>query len=101
MNKTELITAIHDELESESLPVKRATIEAVIESLGRVVTMHFASADPHNDTEVVLPGLGKLKTTTRAARTGRNPATGAAIEIPERVAVKFSAGKALDDALNP
>lgn len=48
-----------------------------------------------------LPGLGKLKTSTRAARTGRNPQTGAPVEIPERIAVKFSAGKALDDALNP
>ncbi len=101
MNKSELINAIHDELESESLPVKRATIEAVVESLGRVVTMHFASADPFNDAEVVLPGLGKLKTATRAARTGRNPQTGAPMEIPARIAVRFSAGKALDDALNP
>lgn len=101
MNKSELIAAIHSELESESLPVKRATIEAVIESLGRVVTMHFAGAYPHVDAEVPLPGLGKLKTTTRAARTGRNPATGAPVEIPERVAVKFAAGKALDELLNP
>jgi len=100
MNKTELITAIQDELASESQHLVRATIEAVVESLGRVVTMHFASADAHTDAEVALPVLGKLKSRTRAARTGRNPATGAAIEIPARVAVKFSASKALDVALN-
>ena len=101
MNKSELIAAIHSELESESLPVKRATIEAVIESLGRVVTMHFAGAYPRVDAEVTLPGLGKLKATTRAARTGRNPQTGEPVEIPERMVVKFSAGKALEDWINP
>ena len=46
-------------------------------------------------------GLGKLKFTTRAARTGRNPATGESIEIPAKNAVKFSVAKALSDALNP
>ena len=49
----------------------------------------------------MLPGLGKLKATTRAARTGRNPQTGAPVEIPERMAVKFVAGKALEDWINP
>ena len=53
------------------------------------------------DAEAVLRGLGKLKATTRAARTGRNPQTGEPVEIPERMAVKFSAGKALEDWINP
>lgn len=96
MNKAELIAAI-----AADINLQKVVVESVLEATGRVITSHFAGADPHTDTEVTLPGLGKLKTTTRAARTGRNPATGAAIEIPERVAVKFSASKALDDAINP
>jgi len=96
MNKTELITAI-----AADINLQKAVVESVLESAGRVIAAHLAGADPHTDAEVALPGLGKLKTTTRAARTGRNPQTGAEIQIPERVAVKFAAGKALDEAINP
>lgn len=96
MNKSELIAAI-----AADSTCSRANVDLVLDSLAKVVTDHLAGADPHVDAEVTLPGLGKLKTTTRAARTGRNPATGAPVEIPERVAVKFAAGKALDELLNP
>jgi DNA-binding protein HU-beta len=96
MNKSELIAAI-----AADTRLAKHNVEIVLDSLARVVSGHLASADPHVDAEVTLPGLGKLKATTRAARTGRNPATGAPVEIPERVAVKFAAGKALDDLLNP
>lgn len=101
MNKNELINAIRDELESDDLPVKRATIEAVVEALGRVAAQHLAGADAYCEAEVALPGLGKLKSAMRAARTGRNPQTGAAVEIPERLAVKFAASRALEDLINP
>ena len=70
MNKNELINAIREELEIERLPVKRNTIEAVVEALGRVAAQHLASVDAYCETEVVLPGLGKLKAVMRAARTG-------------------------------
>lgn len=96
MNKSELIAAI-----AADTRLAKHNVDIVLDSLAKVVTDHLAGADPHVDAEVTLPGLGKLKTTTRAARTGRNPATGAPVEIPERVAVKFAAGKALDDLLNP
>lgn len=101
MTKNELIAAIHDCIAGESLPVKRDSIAAVLEAAAHVITTHFACADDGIDAEAVLPGLGKLKTTTRAARTGRNPQTGAEIQIPSRIAVKFVTGKALDEALNP
>lgn len=101
MTKNELIAAIHDRLAGESLPVKRASIEAVLEAAAHVITTHFACADDGIDAEAVLPGLGKLKTSTRAARVGRNPQTGAEIQIPSRIVVKFAAAKALDEALNP
>jgi len=96
MNKSELIAAI-----AADTRLAKHNVEIVLDSLAKVVTDHLAGADPHVDAEVTLPGLGKLKTTTRAARTGRNPATGAPIEIPERVALKFAPAKSLDDRLNP
>lgn len=95
MNKSELIAAI-----AADTRLAKNNVEIVLDSLAKVVTDHLAGADPHVDAEVTLPGLGKLKTTTRAARTGRNPATGASIEIPERVALKFAPVKSLDDRLN-
>lgn len=46
-----------------------------------------------------LPGLGKLKLKNRAARIGRNPATGEQIQIPAKRVVKFQVAKAAKDAI--
>ena len=46
-----------------------------------------------------LPGLGKLKLKDRAARMGRNPATGETISIPAKRVVKFQVSKAAKDAI--
>ena len=46
-----------------------------------------------------LPGLGKLKLKNRAARLGRNPATGEQIQIPAKRVVKFQVAKAVKDAI--
>jgi DNA-binding protein HU-beta len=47
----------------------------------------------------VLPGFGKLVKVQRAARTGRNPATGEAIQIKAKTVVKFRIAKACKDAI--
>ena len=47
-----------------------------------------------------LIGFGTFKVSKRAARTGRNPRTGAELKIAARKAPAFSAGKALKDAVN-
>ncbi len=49
--------------------------------------------------EVTIPELGKFSREERAARKGRNPSTGEEIEIPAKNVPKFSAAKALKDAL--
>ena len=46
-----------------------------------------------------LPGLGKLVLVSRKARVGRNPATGAQINIPAKRVVKFRVAKAAKDAI--
>jgi DNA-binding protein HU-beta len=51
--------------------------------------------------EVALPGFGKFKVASRAARDGRNPATGATIKIAASKKLTFTPAKALKDALNP
>jgi DNA-binding protein HU-beta len=49
----------------------------------------------------VLPGIGRLVRVERKARMGRNPATGEAIKIPAKRAVKFRLAKAAKDAIVP
>ena len=46
-----------------------------------------------------IPGLGKLVKVRRKARTGRNPATGATIQIPAKTVLKFRIAKAAKDAV--
>jgi DNA-binding protein HU-beta len=53
-----------------------------------------------NGQTVVLVGFGTFKVGMRAARSGRNPRTGEEIRISAARVPKFSAGKALKDALN-
>ncbi len=51
------------------------------------------------DGEMVLPGLGKLVKVKRAAREGRNPATGASMHIPAKTVVKFRVAKSAKEAV--
>jgi DNA-binding protein HU-beta len=53
-----------------------------------------------NDEKVTLIGMGTTDKIIRQARTGRNPKTGASIDIPEKVAVRFKPGKELKEAIN-
>lgn len=50
--------------------------------------------------EVRLVGFGTFATAIRKASKGRNPQTGAEIDIPESASVRFKPGKALKDAVN-
>ena len=49
--------------------------------------------------EVTLTGFGTFKVSSRKARTGRNPKTGAIIKIPAKKVTKFKAGKSLKEAV--
>lgn len=91
MNQAETIRAV-----SEVAEVPKAQVKHILETLGEVIKANLTGVDD----EVALPGIGKLKTSLRAGRTGRNPQTGEQIEIPDALTVKFVAAKALKDALN-
>ena len=52
------------------------------------------------DKKVTLVGFGTFSSKKRAARTGRNPQTGASVKIPARNAVSFKVGSKLKDAVN-
>lgn len=92
MKQAELIDAIA--ADPTNTGVSKTAIKWVLESAAAVTQRALKSGD-----EVTLPGLGKFTVTERAARTGRNPQTGAEIEIAARSVPKFSASKALKDAV--
>lgn len=58
-----------------------------------------AYAEAKKSGEFTIPGLGKLVKKHRAARKGRNPATGAEIDIPAKTVVKFRVAKAAKDSI--
>jgi DNA-binding protein HU-beta len=64
-----------------------------------IVLADMAYSEVKRNGEFVLPGFGKLVKMKRAARQGRNPATGATIQIPAKTVVKFRLSKAAKDAV--
>lgn len=73
----------------------QATVTRVLDALS-VETIALIRAGE----EAPLPGLGKFQRVERAARTGRNPATGAPVQIDAKAVAKFMPSKALKDGVN-
>jgi DNA-binding protein HU-beta len=89
MNKSDLIDAMAEAAEISKTSAARA-LDAFTESI--------AVALKGGDSVSII-GFGTFTVKERAARTGRNPQTGAAIEIPASKTPSFKAGKALKDAV--
>ena len=96
MNLNDLIDELHDKANrTHDRSMNKADVRAVLDTLADVATRELGT----EDGEIPLPGLGKLKAAVRAARTGRNPATGAEIEIAAKNTVVFKAAKSLNEAI--
>jgi DNA-binding protein HU-beta len=90
MNKGELVAKI-----AEGTDISKASAGRALDSSISSITEELA-----NGGEVTLVGFGTYKVNDRAARTGRNPQTGAEIQISAAKVPTFKAGKALKDAVN-
>ena len=90
MNKAELVAAIADKTE-----LSKKDAEAALKAFTDVVAEELKKGE-----KIQLVGFGTFEVSERAARTGRNPRTGAEMEIPASKAPKFKAGKALKDMIN-
>lgn len=90
MNKNELVSAV---AEKSSLSKQDATsaVDAVFDALQDAM----AKGD-----DVRLVGFGTFSVSHRAASKGRNPSTGAEVDIPARNVPKFAPGKGLKEAVN-
>lgn len=90
MNKTQLVDAIAKETN-----LKKKDAEAAANAFIAAIEDSLKKGD-----KVQLVGFGTFEVKTRAARQGRNPATGAAMTIPASKHISFAAGKTLKDAIN-
>lgn len=90
MNKQDLINEIAARTDLSKVQATQA-----VDALGDIAQHQLTQPG----AELTLPGIGKLKAVRKEARTGRNPSTGEEIEIPAKTAVKFTAAKALKDAV--
>ncbi len=87
LTKAQIIDAI-----AQRTSVEKKTAEAMLDCLTQL-------AYEHAKDQFTLPGIGKLVVVDRKARTGRNPQTGAEIQVPARKALKFHFAKAAKDAI--
>ena len=89
MNKKELAQSV-----AAKCDITSAAAESAIDAV-------FASiiAEMKSGGDVVVREFGTFKSDKRAARTGRNPSTGATIQIAEKMVPKFTASKPLKDAI--
>ncbi len=90
MNKTDLIDKI-----AAGADISKAKAKDALEAMLDAVTASLKDGDA-----VQLVGFGTFKVSERAARTGRNPQTGAEIQIAASKVPSFTAGRALKDAIN-
>lgn len=89
MNKHDIVEKI-----AKDAGITKTTAAAAVRSLIDAVTKSLKKGD-----QVSFVGFGTFKTASRKARTALNPQTGAAIRIPKRRVPRFSAGKALKQAV--
>lgn len=90
MNKADLVAAM-----AEKAEVSKKDAEASLKAFTDVVAEELKKGE-----KIQLVGFGTFEVSERAARTGRNPQTGAEMTIAASKAPKFKAGKALKDSLN-
>lgn len=89
MNKSDIISKVHETLGSSKADAERA-VDSVIDTI---------VGSLKDGEEVSIAGLGIFEAKMRSARTGRNPRTGESITIPAMRVPKFRAAKALKDAV--
>lgn len=90
MNKNELVAAVTDKA-----GLSKADAGSAVEAVFDTITSELKGGG-----DVRLVGFGNYSVSHRGASKGRNPMTGAEVDIPARNVPKFSAGKGLKDAVN-
>jgi DNA-binding protein HU-beta len=90
MNKNELVSAVADKA-----GISKGDAQSAVDAVFAVISDQLKEGG-----DVRLVGFGNFSVSRREASTGRNPQTGAEVQIPARNVPKFTAGKGLKDAVN-
>ena len=91
MNQSELVDKV-----AQAATLNQAAATQAVKAVVRAILESLVAGEA-----VRVSGLGTFNVAVRSARDGRNPRTGQSIKIPASKAVRFHAGKAVKDALNP
>jgi integration host factor subunit beta len=91
MTKSQLIALIAQK--APHVPPRR--VEAIVNAVFECMTQAMSAGE-----RIELRGFGCFTLKSRPARIGRNPKTGASVQLPQRTSVSFSAGKELRERLN-
>lgn len=89
LTKSQLLNVL-----AEKTEMSKKEVAAFLETFA-----NLAYEEVVNSGEFIIPGIGKLVKKNRAARMGRNPATGEEIHIAAKTVVKFRVAKAAKDAV--
>lgn len=89
MNKRELVDAV-----AQGADLSKSGAESAVDAVVEAISSALANGD-----KVTLPGFGTFEVRERAARTGRNPQTGATIKIAASKTVRFKASKQLKGSI--
>jgi integration host factor beta subunit len=92
MTRSELIEKVSERVESLTLSQTEIIIETVFDSIQEALG---------KGEKVEIRGFGNFRLKQRQPRKARNPKTGESVDVSEKMAVRFKAGKALREALNP
>jgi DNA-binding protein HU-beta len=90
MNKNELVSQVADKTD-----LSRQQATSAVDAIFDVMQSAMAKGD-----DIRLVGFGTFSVSHRAASKGRNPSTGAEVDIPARNVPRFAPGKTLKDAVN-
>lgn len=88
--KAQLINSI-----SADLGITKKSAAGFINSFAKAVAANLTEGG-----EALIPGIGKLKTRDRSARSGRNPRTGEALQISARKTIRLASSKGLKALVN-
>jgi DNA-binding protein HU-beta len=91
MNQSELVDKV-----AQAATLNQAAATQAVKAVVRAILESLVAGEA-----VRVSGLGTFNVAVRSARDGRNPQTGQSIKTPASKAVRFHAGKAVKDALNP
>ena len=92
MTRSVLIEKVAERAEGLTLKQTEIVVETVFESIKDALG---------KNEKIEIRGFGNFRLKERKPRKARNPKTGESVDVPSKMAVRFKAGKALREALNP